>query len=166
MAKATTEEQPTQPPNMGFLYLQMIEQAFALRDVIGPFDALDTPAGMTRLALVENDAAVFFRKMIQKFDALIDAKRCPFLQSRIEAAGREHQERRTFAHNLIVGLDAVDDGAGHVRLSLYGRLALDLARGANIRNIFLDGSKRFFRNIGVTLRLRINRFRKIADGGI
>jgi hypothetical protein len=40
---------------------QVVEQSFALRDILRPGHALDTPAGLPTFAPVEHDAGVFFR---------------------------------------------------------------------------------------------------------
>src|SRR5437016_10762724 len=93
---------------MRALELQVLEQTFALRDVVRPGDALDTAARLPGLASVEDDAGISFRKMIEQLDSGVHALRLPLVQGRIEARRRVHQQRRTAADDLVVRLDAVD----------------------------------------------------------
>src|SRR2546425_11026201 len=88
---------------------QMIQQPLALRNVVRPGDALDAAAGLAALAPVEDDAAVFFRQVLEELDPGVDALRAPLLYRRIEAARRVHQQRRPGADQLVARLDAVDD---------------------------------------------------------
>jgi hypothetical protein len=51
--------------------------------------------------------------MLDRPDVLVDPLRRPLLERRVEAARREHQERRPVADDVVARLDAVDDGVGH-----------------------------------------------------
>ena len=54
---------------------EMIEQAFALRDVMRPGHALDAAARLAAFAAVEHDAGVFLRQVIEQLDLGVDALR-------------------------------------------------------------------------------------------
>src|SRR5262249_7758394 len=103
---------------------EVIEQAFALRDVMRPGDALDAAAGLAAFAPVEQDAGVALRQMIEQLDPGIDALRAPRVYRRVETARRVHQERRAGARHLVARGDTVDDRGGHHRAAgLAGALA-------------------------------------------
>jgi len=76
---------------MRALEIQVIEQAPPLCDVVRPGDALDAAARLPGLAPVENDAAVFFRQVIEELDPRVHTLRFPLVQGRIEARRRVHQ---------------------------------------------------------------------------
>ena len=66
-------------------------------------------------------------QVIEQPDPGVDPERRPLLDRRVEAAGREHQQRRSRADHLVARCDAVD-GRGRHGVSLPdGRSALDLA---------------------------------------
>jgi hypothetical protein len=71
--------------------VQVLEQAFALRDIMRPGDRFDPAAGLTAFAAVEQDAGEMRRQMIEQFYLLVHAKRRPCLDHRIESAGRIHE---------------------------------------------------------------------------
>jgi hypothetical protein len=93
--------------------IEMIEQAFALRNIMRPGHALDAPPGRPAFAPVEQDAAIGLGQMVERLDLGVDSLRGPFVQTRIESGRRIHQQRRSGANHFIARRDAVDDGGGH-----------------------------------------------------
>ncbi len=69
---------------------EMVQQALALRGIVGPGHALDPAAGPAALPPVEGDAGIGPRQMVEQPDLGVDALGAPLLRSRIEAAGRVH----------------------------------------------------------------------------
>src|SRR5207249_12100511 len=65
---------------MRALELQVLEQAFALRDVVRPADALDAAARLPGLASVEDQAGIFWGQMTEQLDPGIHALRFPLVQ--------------------------------------------------------------------------------------
>jgi hypothetical protein len=70
------------------------------------------------MQVVEHDAGVCRRQVVEQLDLGVDALGRPFLDRRVEAAGRVHQERRPAADDLVAGRDAVDDRGRHGALNL------------------------------------------------
>jgi hypothetical protein len=87
-------------PEMRACNVQMLEQPFALRDVMPPGDRLDPSARLAAFASVEQDAAKMRRQMIEQLYLLVDAECRPGFGHRIEAARRVHQERRGPSRSL------------------------------------------------------------------
>ena len=92
---------------------EMVEQAFALRNIVRPRDALDAAARLPRLATVEHDATIVLRQVIERLHPRVDTERAPFLERGVEATRREHQERRPRADDVVACHDAIDDCRGH-----------------------------------------------------
>src|SRR5215510_10202057 len=70
---------------MRTLDIQVVQQSFALGDVVVPRETFDTASGLTAFAPVENDAAKFFGEVFQNLDPCVNALRRPLLQSCIES---------------------------------------------------------------------------------
>src|SRR5262249_50305101 len=84
-----------------------VEEVGALAGVVLPRQALDAPARAPRLTLVERDAREALGEPVEQVQALVDPEGAPVLDRCVEAAGREEQERRPVAADLVVGLDPV-----------------------------------------------------------
>src|SRR3954447_869676 len=95
------------------LDLECVEQVDALHGVVVPSEPLDAAAGLTRLALVEDDALELRRQLVDQAQPLVDRERPPVLELRVEAAGREAEERRPFAAQLVAGDDPVAERGRH-----------------------------------------------------
>src|SRR5260370_34147563 len=65
--------------------LQMLEQPFALRDVMPPSDRLDPPPRFAAFSPVEQDAGAMRRQIIEHLYLLIDAGGRPGLRHRTDA---------------------------------------------------------------------------------
>jgi hypothetical protein len=98
---------------VGLLDAEVVEQPAALRDVMAPRHPLHAPAGLPGLAPIEDDAGVLLRQVLHRLHARVDAERGPLLEGRVEAAGREHQQRRARADHLVARAQPVDGGEGH-----------------------------------------------------
>src|SRR3982074_1945393 len=94
---------------MGALDVQVLEQPFALRDIVGPREVLDAAARLSAFAAVENDAAVLPREMLEELGAGIYAGRGPLLHGAVEPTRGKHQQRLPCADHFVAGADAVDD---------------------------------------------------------
>ena len=95
--------------------VQMVEQSFALRDVMRPGHGLEAAAGLTAFAAVEQDAGVGLRQMVEELDLGVDALRRPSLDHGVKTARRVHQDRRPGADDFIMRRDAVDVDARHAQ---------------------------------------------------
>src|SRR5581483_11607136 len=93
--------------DVGALDPEVVEQAARLRRVVGPPDLLDPAPRPARLAPVERDAREALGEALDEAESLVDAERAPILDRRVEAAGREQQERRPRARHLVAGRDPV-----------------------------------------------------------
>jgi len=91
------------------LDVEMVQQSFALRDVVTPRNSFDTASRLTAFTPVENDACKFFREIIENLDFCVDTLRRPLLQSCVESRRRVHQERRSGANHFVSCLNAIDD---------------------------------------------------------
>jgi hypothetical protein len=80
---------------------QVVEEPLALGRVILPGDPLHAPARLTGLTAVKGDARVVLRDLLENPGLLVQAERPPVLQPRVEPAGREHQQRRPVAEQLV-----------------------------------------------------------------
>ncbi len=98
---------------MRALDAKVLEQELALRGVARPGERLDPAARAAALAAVEEDAAEVLREVIEDPRALVDARGAPLLHRAVEAARREHEERRPVACDLVVGADAVERDFSH-----------------------------------------------------
>ena len=78
-------------------------------------------------APVEDDAGIFLGQVLHHPGARIDALRRPFLQARVEAGRRIHQERRAFADDFVARGNSVDVRNGHERCLLGAVLARMIA---------------------------------------
>ena len=119
--------------------LQMVEQAFALRDVMRPGHGLDAAAGLAAFAAVEQDAGEVLRQMIEQLDLGVDALRRPGLDHRVEAARRVHQDRRAGADDLIARRDAVDVDARHGQPLIWRPARASAISAAKASSVGLGG---------------------------
>src|SRR5690348_324081 len=92
---------------------EMCEQAFALRHIIRPGDALHPAARLTTFPPVENDACVMLWQMIKQPDAGVDALRRPLVDARIESRRCIHQQRRSRSDHFVTCCNPVDFSEGH-----------------------------------------------------
>ena len=92
---------------------QVLEQELSVPRVMRPGDELDASRRLAALAPVEHDAAEFLRQVLEQLDARVDALRGPFLDRRVEAARRVHQDRRPVAQHLIARAQSVDQRFSH-----------------------------------------------------
>src|SRR5262249_23700288 len=102
--------------------IQVVEQSFALLDVMTPGNGFDTTSGLAALAPVEDDASESFRKVIENSCLRVNTQRGPFLYRCIEAAGRVHQQRRAGANHLVSRRDAINSCCGHDVAPLPGKI--------------------------------------------
>src|SRR5262245_17460469 len=106
--------------DMRAIDIQMTEQSVSLPHVVGPRDALDAAARRAGLAAVEDDALKVLRQVIENLDPRVDAERRPLLERRVEAAGREHQQRHAAADDFVARADAVDGRRCHQAVRTAG----------------------------------------------
>src|SRR5581483_3493267 len=114
------------PEHVRPLDAEMVEERCALRGVGLPGQPLDASAGLTRLALVEDDAREAPAQLVDEPQPLVDPERPPVLELPVEAAGREEQDRRAVAPDLVARLDAVAEGGRHPSVALHGPRAADV----------------------------------------
>src|SRR5579871_2685714 len=102
---------------------EIVEQAFALGDVVGPGDRLDAAARLAAFAAIERNAGEFLRQVIEEPDLRVDAERRPGFDDGIEAARRIHQKRRSAAQDLVTRGNAVNADAWHGIADISSRTA-------------------------------------------
>src|SRR6516162_4386026 len=92
---------------------QVLEETEPRANVMGPGHDLDASAGFPSFATVEDDALKAPLEMMKQPDSGVRRDRRPFVQRGIEAAGREHQQRRAVTAYLVSRRNAVDDCRCH-----------------------------------------------------
>src|SRR5262249_51939772 len=92
---------------------EMAEESTSLPDVVRPCHAFDTAPGSPALAPIERDTHVLPRQAIEDPGPRVNAERGPFVEGRIEPAGREQEQRRTAPVHFVSRGDAVDHRCRH-----------------------------------------------------